>query len=107
VQRSDTNPNVQPEKTRSPRCLTCGAERATGPTTVDRTAVPVDRDVRKKIGTPPRGRASTCVVLVSRVMNKDLIKATRPAIVHRAQQYRREAGHITERIVTYPLEKAV
>ena len=47
------------------------------------------------------------VVLVSRVMNKDLIKATRPAIVHRAQQYRREAGHITERIVTYPLEKAV
>jgi hypothetical protein len=40
-------------------------------------------------------------------MNKDLIKATRPAIVHRAQQYRREAGHITERIVTYPLEKAV
>ena len=40
------------------------------------------------------------------VMNKDLIKATRP-IVHRAQQCRREAGHITERIVTYPLETAV
>jgi hypothetical protein len=98
VQRSDTNPNVQPEKTRSPRCLTCGAEARP-----DRRPLCVDRYGRTR--TPWIDVSSVLVrCRVSRVMNKDLIKATRPAIVHRAQQYCREAGHITERIVTYPLD---
>ena len=83
----------------------CGG--ATGPTTVDR----IPNTARTPCGSNDESSDARftvlVVVLVSRVMNKDLIKATRPAIVHRAQQYRREAGHITERIVTYPLEKAV